>query len=525
MSRAAVAALTRAEELLRARGLTGAQAYDAVLLGLRERLGEDVEGPSQLREVLADVPVDGSVDLLGLAYERFFADLFKARRGQYFTPPPLAEVLLSLVDLGPGVSVLDPTCGSGGLLVAAARRGARVQGIELDPGLACLARLNLRLAGYEAEVTQGDFFALSPASVDVVVANPPFSVSIEDPEVLSRFALGQGVRRVLSDWLFVEALAHWVRPGGQAAVVLPWSMATNPAAAPVRALVHEAFAVRKVVALPEGVFRPFGGAAGRAMLVLLERQATGPGQFASLDDLGWDPSSRYFRPTNAQPLVYLARPDSWQPLPEGAWTPPPPAQGGRPLTSLAQVVHVHVKPSRDLDGVVFTADLADGERTTGELNPQLRASHELKGPRQRLQSGDVLVSRLRPELGNVVQLVTNGEHPAVGTPEWIAVRGARHTGWLLHALRTPAWREGLPLTSGQTRPRVTLADVAATTVPWPGEDLAARVGSLSQRIRERRSRDRRRLVTLQDVVDRWSAGELDDAQLEAQLDALEASEG
>ena len=51
-----------------------------------------------------------------------------------------------------------------------------------------------------------DFFAAEPDPVDVLVANPPFSVDVDDPAVLARFELGAGRTRVSSDRLFVEAM-------------------------------------------------------------------------------------------------------------------------------------------------------------------------------------------------------------------------------------------------------------------------------------------------------------------------------
>ena len=39
-------------------------------------------------------------DLLGLAYERFFPDLFKGLRGQFFTPPALGALLVSRLGIG-----------------------------------------------------------------------------------------------------------------------------------------------------------------------------------------------------------------------------------------------------------------------------------------------------------------------------------------------------------------------------------------------------------------------------------------
>src|SRR5262245_9929824 len=104
-------ALVRAEDRLRAVGLTGAQAFDALASAMEERLGRAAEVLPEARALAADLPLEG--EPLGLAYERFFADLFKGRRGQFFTPPPIARLLVGGVAIQQGETVIDPTCGSG----------------------------------------------------------------------------------------------------------------------------------------------------------------------------------------------------------------------------------------------------------------------------------------------------------------------------------------------------------------------------------------------------------------------------
>lgn len=521
----AAAVLVRAEERLRAEGLTGARAFEALVGALRARLGDDVVAQPVAAGLVAELPVDG-VDLLGLAYERFFADLFKGRRGQYFTPRPLVELLLARAGVGAGDVVLDPTCGSGGFLVCAARRGARVRGIERDPLLADLAALNLRLAGFPADILTADFFATDPEPVDVVVANPPFSVVIDDRAVLDRHETGRGRARVLSDALFVEALARWVKPGGRAAIVLPSSILVNGSAEPLRDRLDADFVRVEACGLPEGVFRPFGGAAGRACLLWLRRRPAqrATARWADLADPGWDVRLQRFRATSTSAIEALGRGEGWADLPEGAWTPPAPGlDGDHPrVADLAEVIEERVVPSRTPEAPFVAIDLADADRATGETRGTLVRGAEISGPRARMAPDDVLVARLRPELGNVA-LARSPEAAVgalVGSPEWIVLRPRRHGHFLLHALRTPTWRAGLPVTGGQTRPRTSPEHVVAAGVPWPGEELASRIDSLSAELHEERARLRTRLDGVQAAVDRFASGELDAAGLAAEIDRL-----
>jgi len=516
--------LRHAEDRLRASGLTGARAFEALVDALQARLGDGGAAHPVAADALADLPAGADIDLLGLAYERFFPDLFKGKRGQYFTPPPLVRLLLSRVEVRIGTRVLDPTCGSGGLLLEAARRGARVAGIERDPLLARLAEVNLGLSGVPATIRCADFFAAVPEPVDVVVANPPFSVVIDDPAVLARYEVAAGRARALSDHLFMEALERWVVPGGQAALALPWSLVVNPSAEALRARIDAAWVREALCVLPEGVFRPFGGAAGRACLLWLRRRpAPGVRQaWAELSDPGYDVRSNRLKPTSEAEVARLERGEGFAPLEAGAWTPAPPEVTGRRVGDLACLRQEKCVPARDLAGSVGLVELADTDKATGEVGAVRRVeAAAVRGTKAVLGAGDVLVSRMRPELGNVVVRPEGIEGPVVGSTEWLPLvpRAAGH--WLLHALRTPTWRDALPITEGQTRPRTTGEAVLASAVSWPGEAVAGRVDALSRRLYAERASLRARLEALQDAVDRFAAGEIDASTLDETVEALE----
>lgn len=512
-------ALVRAEDRLRAHGLTGAQAFDVLLPALEERLGliPRIPAPDVARDIAADVPLAEGTDLLGLTYERFFADLFKGLRGQFFTPASVGRLLVSRLALTPSDVVLDPTCGSGGLLVVAAGSGARLRGIELDPRLARLAGLNLRLGGSEAAVRCADFFAAEPEPVDVIVANPPFSVDITDPAVLARYETGRGRTRVSSDRLFVEAIERWVRPGGRAGFVVPFSVLTNPSWADVRERIDRAWHRTAICTLPEGVFRPFGGAAGRAVLLWLERRPSTSATcvFAELVDPGYDVRNKRVRRTRDAEIDARCEGQGFVPIPDDRWTPTP-TRSGLGLGTLVKLRTERIFPAR-AGGPIASADLADADRTTGEIHPRTLDAGDLKGPRARIVAGDLLVAQLRPNLGNV------GVAPGamVGSPEWIVLEPVRCGHYVLHALRTPTWRAALPIASGQTRPRTSGEQVVGTAVPWPGDALALRIDALSSGLFAERARLRARIVAVQDAVDRFAAGDLTPEGLGEAIDGIE----
>lgn len=71
-------------------------------------------------------------DIKGLAFERFLGNTFRGELGQFFTPRPVVDFMVSLLDPQEGELICDPAAGSGGFLIRAfehvrARIGAAIQ--------------------------------------------------------------------------------------------------------------------------------------------------------------------------------------------------------------------------------------------------------------------------------------------------------------------------------------------------------------------------------------------------------------
>jgi 2-polyprenyl-3-methyl-5-hydroxy-6-metoxy-1,4-benzoquinol methylase len=87
------------------------------------------------------------------------------------TTPP-AATLVNFVAIKPGESVLDVGCGTGVTTVTAARKGAKVTGLDLTPALLERAKFNAQQAGVTIDWHEGDAEALpfKDQQFDVVIS-------------------------------------------------------------------------------------------------------------------------------------------------------------------------------------------------------------------------------------------------------------------------------------------------------------------------------------------------------------------
>jgi SAM-dependent methyltransferase len=553
--------LRQAEDRLRAMGLTGRGAWAALSRHLAERLGVPrelwLDGPdAPVQAGLNAIPLTAELDLFGLAYERFFPEVFKGERGQFFTPRPLVELMADLAELRPGARVLDPTCGSGSFLVVAHSRGADVDGIELDPELVALCRINLKLHGANPRaVRHADLFR-DPVDEqwDVILANPPFSVEVGDAEALADSELAAGRKSISSDHLFLEAAWRRLRPGGRLVALLPRSLLANPSTGALRDWLDERFVRRAVVALPEGVFRPFGGAASQACIVALDRRPAELRSWwlAQVEQPGFDPTRRTYRRTEVDELgllrLALRQPQAdgercllatgfieRQPSDERGWLPLATdpscaiAEGVPtvPLQALARLEHRTAHPLDDPNAEWTVVDLGDVDKLTGEvISARVEAGRNLGGAHVGFEEGDLLFGKMRPALNNVVRV----RRPRRGLPaqlcgsgEWARLVARKEPWFALLALRSVFVRNQLPATSGQTRPRIRTQDLEFIDVPDPGPAARAAFERVVGEAMDVRHAARLRLDAAQQLYEEFGRGELDAATLLEELGKLEAT--
>lgn len=217
-----------------------------------------------------------SHDVLGGAYEyllKRFSDGSGTRAGQFFTPREVVELLVEVLEPKGHESVYDPTCGSGGMLIASANllkahggRGytLRLHGQEAVADTAGVARMNLfmhNLTQFQVEVgdTLKDPRFKKPdgsvAQFDVIVANPPYSLKWK-PWTNDPRALGGVAPQSSADWAFVQhMISSMGTQKGRAGVVLPHGVLFRGGQeAAIRQRVLDDDLLEAVIGLPANLF-------------------------------------------------------------------------------------------------------------------------------------------------------------------------------------------------------------------------------------------------------------------------------
>jgi len=81
-------------------------------------LAKNARRIATILELLNVTVLTAEHDYLGHLYEAFFRYTGGNTIGQYFTPRHIAELMAALLDVESSDTVLDPSCGTGGFLIA-----------------------------------------------------------------------------------------------------------------------------------------------------------------------------------------------------------------------------------------------------------------------------------------------------------------------------------------------------------------------------------------------------------------------
>ena len=304
--------------------LTGIESTNAILNGIfrgidfnsESNLGKKEQKNPILRNLLNDfanldlrprniATEEGQIpaDVIGDAYEYMigeFATMAGKKAGSFFTPQQVSEIMAQIVAPKENDRVYDPTCGSGSLLIRAARKGGfekvQMYGQERNSSALSMARMNMFIHGIkDANIKWGDTLA-NPQHLDgdgnlmkfdCIVANMPFSldkwasgfnpggeVSVDDDEAENgkkkakkkefkmeanldrwhRFDMGVPPASK-GDWAFLLHMIGSMSGNGRIAAVAPHGVLFRGASeGRIRQTIVEKNLIDAVIGLPENLF-------------------------------------------------------------------------------------------------------------------------------------------------------------------------------------------------------------------------------------------------------------------------------
>ncbi|MEQ1622292.1 MAG: class I SAM-dependent DNA methyltransferase [Methylococcales bacterium] len=260
-------------------------------------------------------------DIMGDTFEYLLSEMATAgKNGQFRTPRHLIRFMVELLDPKPGDRIIDPAAGTGGFLFSAQQylmrkyttpaslrlewdgtphraygdqlgkelydlvhHGANFVGLDNDRTMARIGWMNLVLHDVtDPHLLQGDSLSkrdgkpklaelLEPESYDFVLANPPFTGTVDtndlekDSKLFPR-ASDKGKKKDdaltnKSELLFLWLMLDLLDVGGSCAVIIPEGVLFGNTDAHKR-LRRELLAehvVEGVISLPGGVFQPYTG--------------------------------------------------------------------------------------------------------------------------------------------------------------------------------------------------------------------------------------------------------------------------
>jgi type I restriction enzyme M protein len=266
-----------------------------------------------------------SQDAKGLAFQKFLSHHEKQGNGQFFTPEPVIDFCVAMMQPQPHEKIIDPACGSGGFLLSALKYlennntdfdknnsiATKIFGIDLNKSIARIAKMKLLLENNGKtnifcanSLEDLDNLRLSISSVsppreglgealfDIVLANPPFGAKINQTEILKTFDLGYKWQNQASlnpskgeknsdyyktktaqlnqpaELLFVERCLDLLKEGGRMAIVLPNGNFENPSLDYFRYYIKLRAKLLAIVNLPQETFIPYGTGVKTSLLFL-----------------------------------------------------------------------------------------------------------------------------------------------------------------------------------------------------------------------------------------------------------------
>jgi type I restriction enzyme M protein len=256
-------------------------------------------------EKLQDISlINFSKDVKGLAFQKFLSHREKDGRGQFFTPEPIRDFCVKMIQPKPEETIIDPACGSGGFLLSALTYiqhnfpetdlkkiiNQNLYGIDISKSIARIAEMQLLLEAntkvniFCANSLENIDYLLPSDGFDIILTNPPFGTvgKITNRNILKQFDLGykwfktnnqyEKSNKIITgqtvEILFIERCLQLLKEGGRMAIVLPNGHLENSSLAYLRDYLKQKAKILAIINLPQETFIPFGTGVKTSLLFL-----------------------------------------------------------------------------------------------------------------------------------------------------------------------------------------------------------------------------------------------------------------
>lgn len=258
---------------------------------------------------------NSNLQIIDEAFEYLVPQVSKKKEGQFFTPRPVEDMIVKMLNPKPHEFVIDPACGSAGFLLHSVMWVAKgvISGKPLPPAAQNFAQnniygidfakrqvkiakaINLIVGDGKAHIYKDNSLAphtwsdetkagLRPRLLrfpddsekdrenqekflyfdfDVLMTNPPFAGTVKERDILRLYKLaernGRLVNKIGRHILFLERSLQFIRPGGRMAIILPQGLLNNANTEYIRRFIIEEARILAVVGLHGNTFKPHTG--------------------------------------------------------------------------------------------------------------------------------------------------------------------------------------------------------------------------------------------------------------------------
>lgn len=258
-----------------------------------------------------------SEDIKGRLFEGFLGRVFTSGLGQFFTPREIVDFMAEYLkknNLIPDDGIiLDPACGSSGILIRTQNGSQKIIGFDINERLVRVSKMNMVIHGVENfEIINKSFMDdIELPPISLCVTNPPFGVDEKQKEILDKFKFGVNRNKRELEILFLEKIIKVLKPGGICAIVLPDGLFNNISLKDERDYLLTHCDLISSVDLPENVFKSTGTGCETGILFFRKKEKVdnivNPFIAYKVDYVGYETQTKFAKKIEQNNLVDIIK--------------------------------------------------------------------------------------------------------------------------------------------------------------------------------------------------------------------------